>query len=82
MEVPSLGVKSELQVPAYTTTTVKPDPSCILHHSLEQCQMLNSLSKARDQTHILMDISQILILLSHNGHSVLRYIFVVENHFS
>ena len=27
MEVPRLGVKSELQLPAYTTATVTPDPA-------------------------------------------------------
>ena len=51
-----LGVKSELQLPAYTTTTAPQDPSlvCNLHHSSQQCQILNSLSEARDQTHNLM----------------------------
>ena len=37
MEVPRLGVKSELQLPAYATAyaTTMPDPSlfCDLHHS-------------------------------------------------
>ena len=35
MEVPKLGVKSELQLPAYTTVTATLDPSriCDLHHS-------------------------------------------------
>jgi len=34
--------------------------SCIydLHHNSLQCQILNPLSEARDQTHILFDISQ------------------------
>ena len=34
-----------------------PDLSCIsnLHHSSQQCQILNLLSDARDWTHILMD---------------------------
>ena len=41
MKVPRLGVESELQLP---------DQSCIfdLHHSSQQCQILNPLSKARD----------------------------------
>ena len=30
-----------------------------LHHSLQQCQILNPLSEARDQTRNLMDTSQI-----------------------
>ena len=35
MEVPRLGVSSELQLPTYTTATATPDPSriCDLHHS-------------------------------------------------
>ena len=58
MEVPGLGVKLELQLPAYTTATATPDPSHIfdLHHSSRQCQILNPLSKARDQTRNLKDI--------------------------
>ena len=37
MEVPRLGVKLELQLPAYTTTTAMPDLShtCDLHSSLQ-----------------------------------------------
>ena len=58
-EVPKLGVKLELQLLAYTTTTATamPDPSHIyyLHCSLWQRQILNPLSEARDQTRILMD---------------------------
>ena len=37
--------------------------------SLQQCWMLNPLSKARDGTHILMDTSQILNPLSHDRNS-------------
>ena len=51
MEVPWLRVKSELQLPAYTTVTVTCDLSCIL----PQLQILNSLSEARDQTRILTE---------------------------
>ena len=42
---------------------------CDLHHNSWQHQILNPLSKARVQTHILMDTSQVYILLSHNGNS-------------
>ena len=37
MEVPRLGVESELQLPAYTTATATLDPShiCDLHHTLD-----------------------------------------------
>ena len=58
MEVPRLEVKLEL---AYTTATATQDLSCIfdLHHKSWQCRILNPLSKARDQTCVLMDASQI-----------------------
>ena len=44
MEVPRLGVESELQLLDATATW---DPSfiCDLHHSSWQCQILNPLSK-------------------------------------
>ena len=50
MEVPRLGVESELQLSAYTTATATWDPShiCDLHHSSQQCQILNPQSQARD----------------------------------
>ena len=44
MEVPRLGVRLELQLPAYTTATAMPDPE--------------PTSEARNQTFILMDPSQ------------------------
>ena len=48
MEISRLGVESELQLPAYTTTTQ--NPSCIfdLRHSLWQCWILKLLSEAKD----------------------------------
>ena len=60
MEVPNLGVKLELQLPVYTTATATQDPShiCDLHHSSWQCWIPDPLSKARDRTCILMDLSQ------------------------
>ena len=58
--------RMELQLLAYTTATATQDPSCIcdLYHSSQQCQIPDPLSKARDQTQILMDPSQIHFLLS------------------
>ena len=52
MEVPRLGVDSELQLPAYTTATATPDPSriCNAHHSSGQRQILNSLIETKNQT--------------------------------
>ena len=42
MEVPRLGVESELQLLAYTTATAMLDLSCVcdLHHSSQQCRVL------------------------------------------
>ena len=59
MEVPRLGVQSDLQLLAYSTATATWDLStvCDLHHSSWQCQILNPLSKARDRTQILIDPS-------------------------
>ena len=50
MEVPRLGVESELQLPAYTTATATWDLSCMcdLHHSSWPCWVLIPLSEARD----------------------------------
>ena len=61
MEVPRLGVESELQLLAYTIGTGMQDPSHIfdLHHSSQQCQIFNPLNETRDQTHNLMVPSQI-----------------------
>ena len=66
-----LGVKSELQLPVEATATVTQDPRHIydLHHSLQQHQILNLLSKARGRTCILMDTSQVLNPLIHKGNS-------------
>ena len=49
MEVPRLGVESELQLPIYTTATAMQDLGHIfdLHHSSWQHQILNPLSNAR-----------------------------------
>ena len=72
MKFPSLGIKSELQLLAYTTATVTGDLShvCDLRHSSQQCWILNSLSKARDRTHILMDTSWVHSQLRHNRNSL------------
>ena len=61
MEVPNLGVESEVQLPTFARATVMWDPSCIcdLRHSSRQCWILNPPSKARDRTHILIDTSQV-----------------------
>ena len=45
---------------------------CDLHFSVGQCHVLNPLSEARDQTHILMGTSQVLNPLSHNRNPLRR----------
>ena len=61
MKVLRLGVETELQQVAYARATAKQDPSrvCNLYHSTPQHQIPNPLSKAKDQTNILMDTSRI-----------------------
>ena len=73
MEVPRLGDKLELQHLAYATATATQDPShvCNLYHSSQQCQTLNPLSEASDQTCILTETTGVLNLLSYNWNSFL-----------
>ena len=61
MEVPTLGVQLELQLPAYTTGTATRDLShvCNLHHSSRQRRNLSPLSEARGWTCNLTVPSQI-----------------------
>ena len=62
--------------------TATPDPShiCDLHHSSQQYQFLNSLSKARDWIYILMDTGQILNPLSHIGNSTISFFQLCPRH--
>uniref|UniRef100_A0A8D1V9S5 Phosphodiesterase n=1 Tax=Sus scrofa TaxID=9823 RepID=A0A8D1V9S5_PIG len=55
------GFELELQLPTCATGIAMPDLSlgCDLHHSSWQSQILNPPSKARDQTQILKDTSQV-----------------------
>ena len=77
MEVPRLGVELALQLPACTTATATPDPNCIcdLCRSLWQCQILNPLSEARDQTASSRTLGCVLNPLSHNGNSCFYFFF-------
>ena len=60
MEVPRLGVKLELQLPAYATARATPALSHVCNHgrSLQQQWILNPLCEAKDQTCILSLLSQ------------------------
>ena len=84
MEVLRLGVKVELQLPAYAPATPDPSYICNPRLSLQQWQILNPLSEARDGTCILMDMSRVGDPLSHNGnfsYHVLLFIFIEKNFF-
>ena len=71
MEVPRLCVQLELWPLACAAAPAMRDLShiCDLHHSSQKHQILNPLSKVRDQTHILMDPTQVYQSLSHEGNS-------------
>ena len=60
-EFPRVGSESNLQLPAYATTTATQDRShvCDLHHSSWPRQILNPRSEARDRTLVLMDTNQV-----------------------
>ena len=64
MEVPRLGVQSELQLLACTSVTTMWDPSlvCKLPHRSRQRQILNPLSEARARTCVLTAAGQIRFL--------------------
>ena len=73
MEVPRLGVESELYPLAYATATATQDPShiCGLHHSSQQRGILIPLSKARDRTYNLMVSSQVPLFTFNIKHCCL-----------
>ena len=62
MKVPKLRVKLELQLLAYSTAMRDPIHVYDLHHSSQQHQIPDPLKEDRDQTHVLMDTSQIHFL--------------------
>ena len=78
MEIPRLGVESELEPPAYATDTATPELSriCNLQHSsqFQQRWILNPLRKARDWTRNLMVPSRICFLCATTG--MPRYYFL------
>ena len=61
MEVPRLGIKLELQLPATAAAAATQDLNhiCDLHHSSWHCQIPDPLIEARDLKCILMDPSQV-----------------------
>ena len=69
MEVPRLGVKLELQLPAYTTATGMLDPShvCNLHHSYSPARSLTSEQGQGSNLHPHGSLSG---SLCHHGNSL------------
>ena len=73
-DIPRLGVRLELQLPAYTTATATPDLSHLCDlccSSWWQCRVINPLSEARDQTCILMDTTWVCYWWATMGSSYL-----------
>ena len=83
MEVPRLGVESELQLLAYTTAIATWALSLIWdpHHSPWQWWIPNPLSEARDRTCTLMYASQICFHWATTG-TLKSYIFVQVCYFT
>ena len=69
MEVPRIGVKSELQLLAYARATAMQELSLVwnLHHSSQQCRIPDPLNEARNGTCIIMDPSQVPFLCATLG---------------
>ena len=71
MEVPRLGVKSELQLPAYATdtATIMCDLSCSIYTTAHGNARSLTPSEDRDQICLIRDTSWVLNLLGQNGNS-------------
>ena len=80
MEVPKLGVQSELWLLTCTTATAMLDLShvCDLHHSSQQHWFLNPLSEARDRTCVLVDASQIRLHRATMGTPSIPFLSVIQ----
>ena len=77
MKVPKLEVKSEMKLPAYTTTIATLDLSCLcnLYCSLLQCWIINPLATIEPTSS--WTLCQVLNLLSHNGNSE-NWLFILD----
>ena len=80
MEIPRLGIKSELQPLAYTTAKAMPDPSCVydLHHSSWQHQVLNPLERGQGSNPHPHGYWSDSFLLNHNGNFQVFYSFILQ----
>ena len=59
MQVLRLGAELKLQLLTYATATWNLSHICDLHHSYGNTTSFNPVSRARDQTQILMDTSRV-----------------------
>ena len=82
MEIPRLEVKSRAAAACLRHSHSNSNPgsesclACDLHHSSQQCRILNPLSEARDQIHILMDTSWFPNPPSHSRHSSFSFLSI------
>ena len=84
MEVPRVGVESELQLPTYPSATATWDLSliCDLHHSSRQSWIFNPLSEAKDWTLNLMVPCRIRFHCSMMGTPGVYNFFFLSSHLS
>ena len=76
VEVPRLGVKFELQLPACATATQDQSQVWDLHHSLRQHQILHPLSEAGDQTETSWLLVRFVPTVPHGNSSYIYFCFV------
>ena len=77
MEIPRLGVKSELQLSAYAPgTAMQNEATSATYTTSPGEQDPYPLSEARDQICILMDMMYVYNPLSHNGNSSILLYFL------
>ena len=69
MEVPRLGVESELQLPAYTTATWDPSHICDLHRSSWQHQDPQGNERGQESNPHPRGYQSDLLMLNHKGNS-------------
>ena len=79
MKDPRLGFESELQPLAYATAIAHQIQATSMTYAAlhGHAWILNPLSKAGDQTHIIMDTGWVLNPLNHSKNSTQRYLLAV-----
>ena len=82
MKFPRLGVELKLQPLATATATARPDVShiCNLHHSSQQCWILNPLTKARNRTRNLI-VTRLIHFCCATRETPLYYVYSNSQYF-